>query len=348
MVVAPLYHASPFMLSMTGLFLGNHIVVLPRFDAEATLRAVEEHRGHLMFVVPTMMLRIWRLGEAVRNRYDLSSLEVLWHFSAPCPPWLKEDWIDWLGAERIFELYGGTEFQAATMIRGDDWLEHRGSVGRCIIGEMKVVDPDTGADLPPGEVGEIYMRRDAAGTRSYHYVGAEPRLLPGHWESLGDMGAIDEDGYVYLSDRRADMILVGGANVYPAEVEAALMEHPSVLSAAVIGLPDEDLGNRVHAIVHATKSLSDDELDAFLAERLVPTRSRAASSSRRHRCVTTPAKFAAARCATTDYLSRLNTRPYPRIGAFDLLVGAAQISARNNVAEPAIWGSHPRHHNVRR
>jgi bile acid-coenzyme A ligase len=268
-VVGPLYHSVPFALSTTGLFWGNHIVVLPSFDPEATLRAVEEYRATLLFLVPTMMLRIWRLDDDVRNRYDLSSLETLWHLGAPCPPWLKANWIEWLGPERIFELYGGTEFQAGTLITGTEWLDHPGSVGRCIFGEMKVVDPDTGADVQPGEVGEIYMRRDAEGTLGYHYIGSEPRSLPGHWETLGDMGSIDENGYVYLADRRADMILVGGANVYPAEVENALMEHPSVLSAAVIGLPDEDLGNRVHAIVQTTQSLRDDELDAFLAERLV-------------------------------------------------------------------------------
>lgn len=265
----PLYHNGPFALSTMGLTLGNHVVVLPRFDAEATLRALDEHRATLVFLVPTMMLRIWRLGEEVRARYDLSSLETLWHFAAPCPEWLKADWIDWLGAEKIWELYGGTELQAMTVIRGDEWLGHRGSVGRCIFGEMKVVDPDTGEDLPPGEHGEIYLRRDAEGTPAYRYIGSEARTLPGHWESLGDMGTIDADGYVYLSDRRTDMILVGGENVYPAEVEGALMEHPQVLSAAVIGLPDEDLGNHVHAIVQVSAPLTDDELLAHLAERLV-------------------------------------------------------------------------------
>jgi bile acid-coenzyme A ligase len=268
-VPGPLYHNGPFGLSMIGLSVGNHVVVFPRFDAEATLRAVDEHGGTFMFAVPTMMLRMWRLGEDVRSRYDLSSLEVLWHFAAPCPDWLKADWIDWLGAERVWELYGGTELQAMTIIRGDEWLEHRGSVGRCAIGEMKVVDPDTGDDVPPGEVGEIFMRRDAEGTPSYRYVGSEARTLPGHWESLGDMGAIDADGYVYLSDRRSDMILVGGENVYPAEVEGALMEHPSVLSAAVIGLPDGEVGNRVHAVVQLSSPVDDDELGAFLGERLV-------------------------------------------------------------------------------
>jgi bile acid-coenzyme A ligase len=268
-VPGPLYHNGPFGLSMGGLTAGNHLVVFPRFDAEATLRAIEEHRGTFIFVVPTMMLRIWRLGDEVRSRYDVSSLETVWHFAAPCPDWLKASWIDWLGAERIWELYGGTELQAMTVIRGDEWLAHRGSVGRPIIGEMKVFDPDTGVATAPGEVGEIYMRRDADGTPAYRYIGSDARTLPDHWESLGDMGSIDADGYVYLSDRRADMILVGGANVYPAEIEGALMEHPSVLSAAVIGLPDDDLGNRVHAIVQVTAPVGDDELSAFLSERLV-------------------------------------------------------------------------------
>ncbi|HEX5588431.1 MAG TPA: AMP-binding protein [Acidimicrobiia bacterium] len=267
-VPGPLFHNGPFGLSSFGLTLGNHVVVFPRFDAEATLRAIDEHHGTFMFVVPTMMLRIWRLGEAVRERYDMTSLQTVWHFAAPCPDWLKADWIDWLGGERIWELYGGTELQAMTIIRGDEWLEHRGSVGRCAIGEMKVADPDTGVDLAPGEIGEIYMRRDGDGTPAYRYLGSEARTLPGHWESLGDMGSMDADGYVYLSDRRADMILVGGENVYPAEVESALMEHPRVLSAAVIGLPDDDLGNRIHAIVQVTERLTDDELTTFLAERI--------------------------------------------------------------------------------
>ena len=269
-VAGPLYHNGPCSLSTTGLFTGCHLVILPRFDAEATLAAIEEYRATFVFLVPTMMLRIWRLGEEVRNRYDLSSLQTVWHFAAPCPPWLKADWIEWLGGERIYELYAGTETQAMTAIRGDEWLEHRGSVGRPALGEMKVVDPETGDDLPAGEIGEIYMRRDGNGTPAYRYLGSDARTLPGHWESLGDMGSIDADGYVYLSDRRADMILVGGANVYPAEIEHALMEHEHVLSAAAIGLPDDDLGNRVHAIVQASAPVTEGELTVFVRERLAP------------------------------------------------------------------------------
>ncbi len=268
-VPGPLYHNAPFTSSMTGLVHGNHVVVLPKFDAEATLRAIHDHRATFILLVPTMMLRISRLPDDVKARYDLSSLQVVWHMAAPCPMWLKEAWIEWLGGERIYELYAGTEAQAVSIIRGDEWMEHKGSVGRVAVGEMKVVGAD-GSDLPAGEVGEIVMRTSADGSPTYRYVGAEARTVDdGTWESLGDLGYIDAQGYVFLTDRLADMILTGGANVYPAEVESALMEHPRVQTCAVIGLPDEDLGSRVHAVVQTDGGVTDDELRAFLGERLV-------------------------------------------------------------------------------
>jgi bile acid-coenzyme A ligase len=239
-----------------------------RFDPATTLALIERHRADILYVVPTMMLRIWRLPEDVRTSYDLSSLKTVWHLAAPCPAWLKAAWIEWLGPERIWELYAGTEGQGATVISGGEWLEHRGSVGRPFNCEMKVVDPD-GKDLPPGEVGEVYMRPLDRSRPTYKYVGAEARTLGEGWESLGDMGYMDADGYLYLTDRRADMVLVGGANVYPAEIEAALDEHPGVQSCAVVGLPDDDLGNRLHAIVHAAGDIDADDLRAHLAERLV-------------------------------------------------------------------------------
>jgi bile acid-coenzyme A ligase len=215
------------------------------------------------------MSRIWRLPEEVRAKYDVSSLRTVWHLAAPCPPWLKEEWIAWLGAETIWELYGGTEGQARTILSGTEWLAHKGSVGRVYAGgEMKAVGPD-GRDLGPNQTGEIYMRRAADVPETYRYVGAEARTLPGGWESLGDIGWFDADGYLYLADRRTDMILVGGANVYPAEVEAAIDEHPLVQSSCVIGLPDDDLGNRIHAIVQPKGGLSADDLAQHLAERLV-------------------------------------------------------------------------------
>ncbi len=261
----PLYHNGPAVWSCQALLTGSHVVVLPRFDAEGTLAAIEQHRADVVYLVPTMMKRIWRLPEDVRDGYDLSSLRVAWHLAEPCPMWLKEVWIEWLGPERIFELYAGTEAQAATVITGVEWLEHRGSVGRPLTGEMMIADLD-GVELPPGEQGEIWMR--AAGDQAtYRYVGAEPRQLDGGWESLGDMGWFDEDGYLYLGDRMQDMILSGGSNIYPAEVEAAIQEHPAVRSVCVIGLPDEDRGNAVHAIVEADE-LDVDELLAFTAERI--------------------------------------------------------------------------------
>ena len=265
-VPGPLYHNAPFSFASSGLFQGNHVVLLPQFDAQATLEAIDAHRVDWILFVPTMMSRISRLPDSVKDRYDLSSLDVIWHMAAPCPPWLKEDWCRWFGPEKIFELYAGTEAQAVTIIRGDEWLSHRGSVGRCVSGEMKVLDPETFEELPAGVEGEIFMRNSRA---TYQYLGAEARRSPDGWESLGDMGRIDAEGYVYLADRRGDMILTGGANVYPAEIEVALSEHPDVVSSAVIGLPDEDLGNRIHAIVQARAPIDADHLREFLASRLV-------------------------------------------------------------------------------
>jgi bile acid-coenzyme A ligase len=166
------------------------------------------------------------------------------------------------------ELYAGTEAQAVTVITGSEWLAHRGSVGQVTIGEMAIFD-DEGRRLPAGETGEIYMRRPAGFPATYKYLGATPKTLADGWESLGDIGWFDADGYLYLADRRTDMILVGGSNVYPAEIESALEEHPAVQSVAVIGLPDDDLGAKVHAIVQVRSPVSADELTAHLADRLV-------------------------------------------------------------------------------
>ncbi len=264
----PLYHNGPAVWSCQALLCGSTVVLLERFDAEATLAAIEEHSADVVYMVPTMMKRILRLDDEVRLAYDLSSLRVLWHLAEPCPQWLKQAWIDWLGPERIVELYAGTEAQAVTTITGTEWLAHRGSVGRVETGEIKVCDAD-GNELPPGEQGEVWMRSSHRDTPTYTYLGANAKQLDGGWESLGDMGWFDADGYLYLGDRLADMILTGGSNVYPAEVESALQEHPEVKSVVVIGLPDEDRGNSVHAIVEADpQRVSVDELLIFAAERL--------------------------------------------------------------------------------
>jgi bile acid-coenzyme A ligase len=253
---------------VSALLAGSHVVVHKRFDAEDTLAAIDTYSADIVYLVPTMMKRIWRLPDDVRLRYDLSSLRQIWHLAEPCPDWLKQAWIDWLGPERIFELYGGTEGQAATIITGNDWLAHRGSVGKPAPGTIMICDLD-GNEVPVGEMGEVWMRslRDKP---TYRYVGAEARTREGGWESLGDNGRLDEDGFLYLGDRMSDMILSGGTNIYPAEVEAAILEHPDVHSCAVIGLPDADLGNIVHAIVEADETVVPREaLLTFAGERLV-------------------------------------------------------------------------------
>jgi bile acid-coenzyme A ligase len=266
LATGPLYHNGPLSFSTGGLLIGNHIVIMERFDALRCLALIEEHAVDWMYAVPTMMQRIWKLPEADRLRHDLSSLNVVFHLAAPCPEWLKREWITWLGPEKIWELYAGTEAQSVTVITGTEWLEHPGSVGRPIVGEMKILD-EAGNECPPGIQGEVYMRAPD-GVTTYRYIGAAAKARDG-WESLGDMGWMDADGYLYLGDRAADMILAGGANIYPAEIEAALDAHPAVGSSCVIGLPDDDLGNRIHAIVQATSSVTDEELRAHLADRLV-------------------------------------------------------------------------------
>ncbi|MDP3855964.1 AMP-binding protein [Phenylobacterium sp.] len=265
---APLYHNAGFGMMMAAFAMGAHMVLLPRFEAEATLAAIEKHKATWVYLVPTMMNRIWHLPQEVRDRYDLSSLETLWHLAAPCPAWLKEAFIHWVGPETVMELYAGTEAQAVTIISGAEWLEHRGSVGKVTAGEMMAVGED-GQPLAPREVGEIYMRPPEGAPPTYKYLGATAKTLPGGWESLGDIGWFDEDGYLYLADRRTDMILVGGSNVYPAEIEAALEEHPDVQSCAVIGIPDDDLGNKIHAIVQTKGPRNEESIRGHLASRLV-------------------------------------------------------------------------------
>jgi bile acid-coenzyme A ligase len=268
LVTGPVSHNAPFVITAAGLLLGNHMVVMPRFDPAETLRLTDKYQVSWLLLVPTMMLRIWRLPEAVRLAAG-ASLEVAFHLAAPCPPWLKQAWIDWLGPEKVLELYGGTELQAMTVITGTEWLAHRGSVGRPVIGEMQIRDVE-GQPVPAGQEGEIWMRRGPGAPSPYQYIGATARSAPGGWESLGDIGHVDADGYVYITDRLADMILVGGANVYPAEIEAALDEHPAVRSCCVIGLPDEDLGNIPYAIVELSEPVCDEELIAHLRLRLAP------------------------------------------------------------------------------
>ena len=269
LIPGPMYHNGPFMWGMGALFKGNTVVVTTRFDAEQTLSLVEQYSIDVVYMVPTMMQRIWKLPTEIRTKYNMSSLRALWHLASPCPEWLKENFIEWLGPDVIWELYAGTEGIGSTVINGAEWLEHKGSVGKptetC---EMKIVG-ENGETLAPNEIGEVYMRPATGPGSTYRYVGADAKMLGDGWESLGDLGRLDEDGYLYLADRNTDMILSGGANIYPAEIEAAIDGYGPVRSSAVIGLPDEDMGNMVHAIVDAPGGITEQELLDYLSDRLV-------------------------------------------------------------------------------
>ena len=266
----PLYHNAPFILSHFALFAGGRVTGMTKFDAEESLRLIAENRVEWVNFVPTMMHRIWSLPEDMRARYDVTSLRIVFHMAAPMPVWLKEKWIEWLGAEKIYELYGGTERQGNTIISGVEWLAHKGSVGRPNdTARIRIIGKD-GEDVQPGESGEIYfLPSEGAGT-TYRYLGASPKRRHDGWESLGDIGHMDADGYLYLGDRLSDMILRGGANIYPAEIEAALMAHPQVHSCVAIGLPDPDLGQRVHAILQLAEAADApsvvDGMSDFLAD----------------------------------------------------------------------------------
>ena len=269
LISVPLSHNTGFTTAASGLLLGHHLVLMPRFDAHEFLRLVAEHRVTFLATVPTIMQRLLPVIRSDPDAYDLSSIRRFWHVGAPCPAAVKLAWIDLLGGDRLWELYGGTELQALTFISGTQYLAHPGSVGVVVAGEMRVLDDD-GNECPPGVVGEVYMRPAPGSAPTYRYVGATAKTHDG-WESLGDLGYYEDDGgerFFYLSDRRADMFTVGGRNVYPAEIESALAEHPEVLSCLAVGLPDDDLGQVPHVLVHAGTPLDENAVKAFLAERL--------------------------------------------------------------------------------
>jgi acyl-CoA synthetase (AMP-forming)/AMP-acid ligase II len=268
---APLYHAAPLGWSMTAQRLGGTVVVMEKFDGEDALRFIEQHRITQGQFVPTHFVRMLKLPAEVRARYDLSSLRTVIHAAAPCPVDVKRQMIDWWG-KIIHEYYAGSEGNGFCAIGPEEWLAHPGSVGKSLRGAVHIVGED-GREQPPGEVGQIWFE----GAERFEYHG-DPVKTAGAWNeqgwsTLGDVGYLDADGYLHLTDRISHMIISGGVNIYPQEVEDALLLHPAVADAAVIGVPDEDLGETVKAVVQlarredASPALAD-ELIAFCRERI--------------------------------------------------------------------------------
>ncbi|MBS0391757.1 MAG: AMP-binding protein [Proteobacteria bacterium] len=237
---APLYHAAPLRYCMRVLELGGQIVVMERFDAEAALALIAHHRVTHSQWVPTMFTRLLRLPAEVRQRYDLSSQRVAIHAAAPCPVDVKRAMVDWWGPI-LLEYYAGSEGCGTTMIDSNEWRLRPGSVGRATTGQLHIVD-DQGHELPAGEIGQVYF--SGGGQFSYLNDPEKTRQAINErgWVTYGDIGHVDAEGYLFLSDRRADLILSGGVNLYPQEIENALARHPGVLEVAVVGVPHPDFG----------------------------------------------------------------------------------------------------------
>jgi long-chain acyl-CoA synthetase len=244
---APLYHAAPLRFTMSVHQVGGTAIIMEHFDPEHALALIERYHVTASQWVPTMFIRMLKLPDEVRSRYDLSSLQVAVHAAAPCPVAVKEQMIDWWGPV-IHEYYAGTEGNGFVYTNSHDWLEHKGSVGKNLLGEIHIVDDD-GNELPVGEAGTIYFA--GAGEFEYHNdpdKTEESRDARG-WSTLGDIGRLDEDGFLYLTDRKSYMIISGGVNIYPQEAENILSMHPKVLDVAVIGVPNPDFGEEVKAVV---------------------------------------------------------------------------------------------------
>lgn len=249
LIPAPLYHAAPLIYSTMAQRLGSTIVVMPKFDAEEVLRLTADHGITFLQLVPTMFVRMLNLPEATRTKYDLSSLTHILHSAAPCPVHVKQKMLEWLGPI-IYETYAGSESNGSTLIGPLEWLERPGSVGRANLGTLRICD-DAGQELPTGEDGMIYFE---GGQQFQYWKNTERTKNARHpihkdWSTLGDIGHVDAEGYLYLTDRKSFMIISGGVNIYPQEVENLLLKHPEVADAAVIGIPCEDMGEQMKAII---------------------------------------------------------------------------------------------------
>ena len=244
---APLYHAAPMRFCMSVMRLGGTVVVMEHFDPERYLALVQQHRITHTQVVPTMFVRLLKLSEAQRQAFDVSSLRVAIHAAAPCPIPVKQQMIAWWGPV-LWEYYAGTEGNGMTLVGSADWLTHPGTVGRAVIGQLRICD-EFGEPVPTGETGTVYFAEGKP--FAYHndpVKTAESSNAHG-WTTLGDVGHVDAEGYLYLTDRKAYMIISGGVNIYPQEVENLLVTHPLVMDVAVLGVPNEEFGEEVKAVV---------------------------------------------------------------------------------------------------
>lgn len=257
LVPGPLYHNAPFNAAIFALWKGSTVVTMDKFDAAGALGLIDAEGASWALMVPTMMHRIMALSPMQRACHDLSRWHMVVHTAAPMAPWLKEAWIAWCGCDHIWEVYGATEGLVRCWIGGREWLERPGSVGRPIGGARLRIVGEDGLECEIGEEGEVFAMPPGGPGSTYHYIGAERRMTADGWESVGDFGRLDADGYLYLADRRTDLIISGGINIWPAEVEAAILRHPSVRSCAVTGLPHPDLGQAVHAVVEADAGVFD-------------------------------------------------------------------------------------------
>ncbi len=257
---------------MSAQALGATVVMLDKFDPVVALEAIQNHRVTHGQFVPTMFVRMLKMPAAVRESYDVSSLRRVVHAAAPCPPEIKRRMIDWWGPI-VDEFYGSSEGVGVTFIRADEWLAHPGSVGRPLAGIAHVVGDD-GRELPPGTPGDIYFE----GAGSFSYLNDPVKTAAAHndrgWVGVGDVGYLDDDGYLYLTDRRHHVIISGGVNIYPQEAEDLLISHPRVLDAAVFGIPDATMGQAVKAVVQALDPA--EATDAFADELMDWLRGRLA------------------------------------------------------------------------
>jgi long-chain acyl-CoA synthetase len=261
---APLYHAAPLRWCMVVQRLGGTVVIMEKFDPEKALELIEKHRITASQWVPTHFVRMLRLPESTRRKYNLSSLVVAIHAAAPCPIPIKEQMIAWWGPV-LYEYYAGTEGNGMTAISSAEWLKKKGSVGKAVYGEIKICN-EQGNELPRNSEGTVYF----AGTKPFEYHNSpnktEQSRSPQGWSTLGDIGYLDDEGYLFLTDRKAFMIISGGVNIYPQEIENLLVTHPKVMDAAVVGGPDEEMGERVIAVIQPVDF--HDAGDALAAELL--------------------------------------------------------------------------------